>query len=114
MPGPLTGAGDTPASPPPVAPPLSSAGVAKPHPSEARALLLTALVLLAGIALGAGGFFVERGMATWRPEVTRTTSGWRIVQAHRAPLGGLALGGDDLVWGCGPSIVLMDLRSGRL
>ena len=118
MPGPLTGAGNTPAAPPaappPVAPPLSSGAEAKPHPSEARALLLTALVLLAGVALGVAGFFVERGMSTWRPEVTRTANGWRVVQAHRPPLGGLALGGDDLVWGCGPSIVLMDLRSGRL
>jgi len=118
VPGPLTGAGNTPAAPPaappPVAPPLSSGAEAKPHPSEARALLLTALVLLAGVALGAAGFFVERGMSTWRPEVTRTANGWRVVQAHRPPLGGLALGGDDLVWGCGPSIVLMDLTSGRL
>jgi len=53
-------------------------------------------------------------MSTWRPEVSRTANGWRVVQAHRAPLGGMVLGGDDLVWGCGPSIVLMDLRSGRL
>jgi len=110
----LTGEGDTPATPPQVAPPLDSGAGTKPHPSETRALLLTALVLLAGVALGAAGFFVERGMSTWRPEVTRTAGGWRVVQAHRAPLGGLALGGDDLVWGCGPSIVLMDLSSGRL
>jgi hypothetical protein len=113
VPEPLTGA-DVPGALPRVPLPLSSGAEAKPHPSEARALLFTALVLLAGIALGAAGFFVERGMATWRPEVTRTTGGWRVVQAHRAPLDGLALGGDDLVWGCGPSIVLMDLRSGRL
>ena len=77
-------------------------------------MLFTALVLLIGVALGAVGFFVERGTSTWRPEVTRTGSGWRVVQTHQAPLGGLALGGDDLVWGCGPSIVLMDLNSGRL
>ena len=135
MPESLTGADDAPATPgggrpaveagesrgasgaappPRVAVPLSSGAEAKPHPSEARALLLTALVLLAGVALGAAGFFVERGMSTWRPEVTRTASGWRVVQTHRLPLGGLALGGDDLVWGCGPSIVLMDLSSGRL
>ena len=124
MPRPLTGEGETPvgesgspsasAGLPPPAPPLSSGAGTGLHVSEARALLLTALVLLVGVALGAAGFFVERGMSTWRPEVTRTATGWRIVQSHRAPLGGMALGGDDLVWGCGPSIVLMDLRSGRL
>ena len=114
MPDRLTGESDTPAAPPQVAPPLDSGAGARPHPSETHALLVTALVLLAGVALGAAGFFVERSMSTWRPEVTRTAGGWLVVQAHRAPLGGLALGGDDLVWGCGPSIVLMDLRSGRL
>ena len=113
MPEPLTGAG-VPDAPPRVASPLGPGAGTRPHLSEARALLLTALVLLVGVVLGAAGFFVERGMSTWRPEVTRTANGWRVVQAHRAPLVGMALGGDDLVWGCGPSIVLMDLRSGRL
>jgi hypothetical protein len=113
VPEPLTGAG-VPDAPPRVASPLGPGAGTRPHLSEARALLLTALVLLVGVVLGAAGFFVERGMSTWRPEVTRTANGWRVVQAHRAPLVGMALGGDDLVWGCGPSIVLMDLRSGRL
>ena len=113
MPEPLTGAG-VPDAPPRVASPLGPGAGTRPHLSEARALLLTALVLLVGVVLGAAGFFVERGLSTWRPEVTRTADGWRVVQAHRAPLVGMALGGDDLVWGCGPSIVLMDLRSGRL
>jgi len=102
------------AAPPRVASPLSSGSAARPHVSEARALLLSALVLLAGVALGAAGFVVERGMSTWRPEVTRTASGWLVVQTHRVPLSGMALGGDSLVWTSGPSIVLMDLRSGRL
>jgi hypothetical protein len=135
VPEPLTGEGDTPATPaggrpaveagesrspsvpaalPRVAPPLRSGAGTKPHVSTARALLLTAFVLLAGVALGVGGFFVERGMSTWRPEVTRTASGWRIVQTHRVPFDGMALGGDTLVWVSGPSILLMDLRSGRL
>ena len=97
-----------------MAAPLDASAEAPPRTSEARALLFAALVLLVGIALGAAGFFVERSMSTWRPEITRTASGWRIVQAHRAPLSAMALGGDNLVWGCGPSIVVMDLRSGRL
>jgi hypothetical protein len=113
VPEPLTGAG-VPDALPSVASPLGPGAGTRPHLSEARALLLTALVLLVGVVLGAAGFFVERGLSTWRPEVTRTADGWRVVQAHRAPLVGMALGGDDLVWGCGPSIVLMDLRSGRL
>jgi hypothetical protein len=124
VPRPLTGEGETPAGesrspsasagPPPLAPPLSSGAGTRPHVSEARALLLTALVLLAGVTVGAAGFFAERSTSTWRPAVTRTASGWRIVQAHRAPLDGMVIGGNDLVWGCGPSIVLMDLPSGRL
>jgi hypothetical protein len=132
VPEPLTGEGDTPAggrpaveaddsrspsvpaAPPRVASPLSSGAGTKPHVSEARALLLTALVLIAGVALGVAGFFVERGMSTWRPEIKRTASGWRVVQTHGAPFSGMALGGDTLVWASDPSIVLMDLRSGRL
>jgi len=109
----LTGGGAAPALPV-VASPLDSGAGAKPHPSEWRALLVTALILLAGVALGAAGFIVERTMSTWRPEVTRTAIGWRVVQTHRAPLCGMALGGGDLVWGCGPSVVLMDLGSSRL
>ena len=113
MPEPLTGDGSAPA-PLRVAAPLGANAETPPHASEARALLFAALVLLVGIALGAAGFFVERGMSTWRPEITRTASGWRIAQAHRVPLSAMALGGDNLVWGNGPSIIAMDLRSGRL
>jgi len=97
-----------------VVPPLGWGAEAKPHVSETRALLLTALVLLAGVALGAAGFFVERAMSTWRPAVTRTSSGWRVVQTHHEALGAMVLGGKDLVWASGPSIVFMDVRSGRL
>jgi hypothetical protein len=113
VPEPLTGDGAAPA-PPRVAAPLGANPEAARHTSEARALLFATLVLLVGIALGAAGYFVERGMSTWRPEITRTASGWRIAQAHRVPLSAMALGGDSLVWGSGPSIIAMDLRSGRL
>ena len=113
MPEPLTGDGAPPV-PPRVAAPLGANAETARHTSEARAVLFAALVLLVGIALGAAGFFVERGMSTWRPEITRTASGWRIAQAHRVPLSAMALGGDSLVWGSGPSIIAMDLRSGRL
>jgi hypothetical protein len=113
VPEPLTGDGAAPA-PPRVAAPLDANAETPPRTSEARALLFAALVLLVGMALGGAGFFLERSMSTWRPEITRTASGWRIAQAHRVPLSAMTLGGDNLAWGCGPSIIVMDLRSGRL
>jgi hypothetical protein len=93
---------------------LISGGDVTGHVSETRALLLAALILFVGFALGAVGFVAERSASTWRPEVRRTASGWLVVQTHRLPLGGMAFGGDTLAWTDGPLIVHMDLRSGRL
>jgi hypothetical protein len=115
-PTPAPPAGDA-AIPPPVAPtaplPLAEvATVARPH-SLVRALLLSGLILLAGAALGAGGFVLEQSQATWRPQVTATGSGWHISTSHGLRLGSAGLGGERLAWEAGPFTVLTDLRSGR-
>ena len=82
-------------------------------PSERRALLFALLVVLVGAAFGVGGFYLERATSYWRPDVTRTDHGWRVLQKSRGP-DGLALAGDRLAWQDGVSILLMDLRSGRV
>ncbi|MBE3032106.1 MAG: hypothetical protein IMZ74_02745 [Actinobacteria bacterium] len=78
-----------------------------------RALLISALVVLAGAVLGAAGFVVEQSRATWRPQVSATSAGWRVSTSHGLQLGGSALGGDHLAWEAGPFTLLTDLRSGK-
>ena len=75
-------------------------------------MLYAALVLLAGAAFGAGGFFLEQATANWRPRIVRTESGWRVSEVRQLGIGGLALCGDRIAWQDGPSILLLDLRSG--
>jgi len=81
--------------------------------SLGRALLISALILLAGAILGAAGFVFEQSRATWRPQVTATNEGWHISTSHGLQLGGSALGGDHLAWEAGPFTLLTDLRSGK-
>ncbi len=109
MPEPLTGRA---ASPVPPAP-LTRGGVPERHHAWSRALLVSALVLLAGAVLGAAGFVFEQTHATWRPQVSATSAGWRISTSHGLRLGGSALGGDHLAWEAGPFTLLTDLRSGK-
>lgn len=78
-----------------------------------RALLFSGLILLAGAVLGAAGFVYEQSLATWRPQVSATSTGWRISTSHGLRLGGSALGGDQLAWEAGPFTVLTDLNSGK-
>jgi hypothetical protein len=109
VPQPLTGGA---ASPAPPAPLTRGAVPERPH-SWVRALLISALILLAGAVLGAAGFVFEQSRATWRPQVTATSAGWRISTSHGLQLGGSALGGDLLAWEAGPFTLLTDLRSGK-
>jgi hypothetical protein len=78
-----------------------------------RALVFSGLILLAGAVLGAAGFVYEQSLATWRPQVWATSTGWRISTSHGLRLGGSALGGDHLAWEAGPFTVLTDLSSGK-
>lgn len=109
MPEPLTGGA---ASPAPPAPLTHGAAAQRPH-SWVRALLVSALILLAGAVLGAVGFFFEQSRATWRPQAAAVKDGWRISTSHGLQLGGSALGGDHLAWEAGPFTLLTDLRSGK-
>ncbi len=111
MPGSLTGGAGAAAPDPPA--PLTLIAPPERHQSWVRALLLSGIVLLAGAVLGAAGFGFEQSRATWRPQVTATSGGWRISTSHGLRLGGSALGGDHLAWEAGPFTLLTDLRSGR-
>src|SRR5450759_4359122 len=93
------------------APRVSGAAPESPH-SWVRALLISALILLAGAVLGAAGFVFEQSRATWRPQVAATSAGWRISTSHGLQLGGSALGADHLAWEAGPFTLLTDLGSG--
>jgi hypothetical protein len=110
VPDPLKGGGETSGPAPPA--PLTRAAAERPH-SWARALLISGLILLAGGVLGAAAFAFEQSRATWRPQVSRTSDGWRISTSHGLRLGGAGLGGDRLAWEAGPFTLLTDLRSGR-
>jgi hypothetical protein len=113
VPEPLTpgspplGAGALPAQP------LACDAVPRRRRSERWALLYAALVLLAGVVIGAGGFLYEQATANWRPQVVRTQTGWRITETRRLGFSGLALCDGRLAWQDGPSILLLDLRTGK-
>ena len=106
MPEPLT-----PAARP--AQPLTLGAGPRRRRSETWALLFAAVVLLAGAALGAGGFLLEQAAANWRPQIVRTQTGWRISEARRLGFRGLALCDGRIAWQDGASILLLDLRSGK-
>ena len=111
MPKPLTG-GASSSAPAPPAPLARGAAPERPH-SWVRALLISGLILLAGAVLGATGFVFEQSLATWRPQVSATSAGWRISTSHGLQLDGPALGGDHLAWEAGPFTLLTDLSSGK-
>lgn len=103
------------------APPVT--GIAEPLRPDAappprgrprlRALLASLLVVLAGAALGAGGYAFEQAHSVWRPHVTPTNDGWRLTTSHGLRLSGAALSGDHIAWDAGPFTLLTDLSSGR-
>ena len=111
MPEPLIAGAASPAPVPP-APLTRGAAPGRPH-SWVRALIISALILLVGAVLGAAGFVFEQSRATWRPQVSATSAGWRVSTSHGLQLGGSALGGDRLAWEAGPFTLLTDLRSGK-
>jgi len=78
-----------------------------------RALALALLVPIVGAALGVAAFAREDAHQTWRPEVARTATGWRIVQAGGRPPWNPVVGGENLVWTWGGDTILMDLATGR-
>jgi len=69
-------------------------------------------VVVAGAIIGVAGFFVEQSHTDWRPQVTRTSAGFRITEPG-AGIGDPALAGDHLAWQDGPYTLVMDLRTGR-
>jgi hypothetical protein len=114
VPGALTNTDATPEAGSPPAQPLTRGAAPERRRSEKWALLFATLVLLAGAALGAGGFLLEQATANWRPQIVRTQTGWRITDKRLLGFGGLALSGERIAWQDGPSILLLDLRSGKV
>ena len=80
----------------------------------ARALLIAALVPLAGAAVGLAAFRVEQVGAAWRPAVTRATAGWRVDGNPGEVFSNPALSGDYVAWDAGPFTLLADLRTGTV
>jgi hypothetical protein len=80
---------------------------------DRRALLTAVLVLVAGAVLGAIAFQFEQARATWRPNVTRTATGWIVRDAYGHGPSSLALTGDHIVWNSNLNVITMDLTSGR-
>ena len=80
---------------------------------SARALLLALLVALGGGALGAAAFARQNAHQTWRPDVTRTATGWRIVPPGARPPSNPVVGGDHVVWTWGADTLLFDLSTGK-
>lgn len=71
------------------------------------------LVLLAGAALGAGGFFFEQHFLVWHPAVARAAGGWRVTGEAGLPVTVPALGWAPPRLKDPPAITLKDLRTGR-
>jgi len=93
--------------------PVLMTSVAMPRLPGLRTLLVALLVPAIGAAFGAAAFAYEYAQQAWRPETTRTATGWRIVEpGGRAP-SAPSVAGDKLVWTWGPNTILMDLTNGK-
>ena len=75
-------------------------------------MLVAALVVVVGAILGVAGFAYDQAHADWRPQLTRTATGWRVTQRW-GDINDPALAGDHLVWQDGPDTILMDADSGK-
>ena len=97
--------------------PATAPAAAGSHPLrlfDPKAILLAALVLIVGAALGAAGYAVEQHHSNWLPKPQREGGGWRVADAHGRRFSGLSLCGGHLAWQDGPLILVMDLGSGRI
>jgi len=102
------------AAPPAAGPALGAAGSGSPSSRfDVRALAWALVVLALGAAFGAGGYWYEQSLASWRPTVTRDGRALQVATPQRLPARDLALGGDNLAWTEGPFTVLVDLRTGH-
>jgi hypothetical protein len=81
----------------------------KRSPSWLRALLVSLVVVAAGVALGAAGYRVERSHRIQTPQVAKTNDGLLITAPASHELSGLGLNGRRLIWQDGASIEFLDL-----
>jgi hypothetical protein len=101
---------------PPLGPPRDAAASgAAPGGRRFRpaALGVALLVLLIGALAGGGMYAAEQSSVTWRPHVTSTAAGWRIVGPRGLVIQNASLSGDHLIWVSGPYTVVLDLANGK-
>ena len=79
-----------------------------------RALLVSLVVVAAGVALGAAGYRVERSHRIQTPQVATTSDGLRISAHSSHEFSGLGLNGRHLIWQDGASIEFLDLDEGKV
>jgi hypothetical protein len=116
-------AGDgAPASP--IAPPAAPAMAAAPaegdgsrpprRPSWLRAAIISLVIILAGGALGAAGYRLERTYSVQPSAIEKTTDGWTITGQPGRVFSGVALNGPRLIWQDGASIEYVQLGEGTI
>jgi hypothetical protein len=120
--GPADGAAA--AAAPPIAPPAAPAMTATPtegdgsrpprRPSWLRAALISLVIILAGGALGAAGYRLERTYSVQPSAIEKTTDGWTITGQPGRVFSGVALNGPRLIWQDGASIEYVQLGEGTI
>ena len=78
-----------------------------------RTVLAALLIPALGAALGAVAFAYESARQPWRPQTTRTATGWRIVEPGGRPPSDPSVSDGRLVWTWGADTILMDLTTGK-
>jgi hypothetical protein len=83
-----------------------------PRPASLRALIVAAIIGVAGAVIGVAGFAYQQAHADWRPHVTTTSAGRHVTQPYLG-IDEPSLAGDHIAWQAGPYTIVMDLRSGK-
>jgi hypothetical protein len=113
---PPTAAALSPTEPAPPVGAAADAADARPprRPSWLRAALLSLIVIVAGGALGAAGYRLDRSYSIKPPAITRSTHGWTITGRRLHEFSGLGMNGPRLVWREGASIEYVHLGEGTI
>jgi len=107
------------AAPPPAAlvgsPLVHRTGARPPRrPSWLRAALFSLIIVVAGGALGAAGYRLERTFNVRPPAIEKTADGWTITGQQGRVFSGVALNGPRLIWQDGASIEYVQLGEGTI
>ena len=112
---PVAAAAPAPAAPLVAGLPADRAGARPPRrPSWLRAALLSLIVIVAGGALGAAGYRLERTYSIRPPAIARAGEGWTITGRRLHEFSGLGMNGPRLIWRDGASIEYVHLGEGTI